>query len=152
MRDSDTAPQEGVISYEEAYRNRATKSLAPLAESTKQRSHLEKGKVLRFKIHRRRYQDTQDCNWKGNIIGGLSKNERSTLSICILYIICLNQLNERFLPWHRIDPLKFEEILNNVMKKETGKDYNIAIPYWDQDYRDLPEFLKDLTPTMNVEI
>ena len=33
--------------------------------------------------------------------------------------------NQRFLPWHRAYLAKFEEMLNNVMKRETGEDHNI---------------------------
>ncbi len=36
------------------------------------------------------------------------------------------RINQRFLPWHRVYLAKFEEMLNNVMKKETGEDHNIA--------------------------
>lgn len=63
------------------------------------------------------------------------------------------RINQRFLPWHRVYLVKFEEMLNNVMKSETGKDYNIAIPYWDWEHdHELPEFLNDLNPTMDVDV
>src|SRR6476620_10221350 len=62
--------------------------------------------------------------------------------------------NQRFLPWHRIYLLKFENLLNEVMKKENpGKDYNIAIPYWNwEQYREIPRSLKDFMPTIDVEV
>jgi tyrosinase len=63
------------------------------------------------------------------------------------------RINQRFLPWHRVYLAKFEEMLNNVMKKETGEDHNIALPYWDWEHdRELPEFLNDLTPKMDVDV
>ena len=61
--------------------------------------------------------------------------------------------NQRFLPWHRAYIAKFEEMLNNVMKNETGEDHNIAIPYWDWEHdHELPEFLTDITPSMDVDV
>jgi len=65
----------------------------------------------------------------------------------------LVRINQRVLPWHRVCLLKFEEMLNNVMKRETGKDHNIALPYWDWEHdHKLPDFLNDLTPKMTVEV
>jgi tyrosinase len=65
----------------------------------------------------------------------------------------LVNINQRFLPWHRVYLVKFEEMLNTVMKRETGKEHNIAIPYWDWEHdHELPEFLNDLTPKMDVEV
>ena len=63
-------------------------------------------------------------------------------------------VNQRFLPWHRVYLVKFEEMLNIVMKKkDTTKDYNIAFPYWDWEHdRDIPKLFKDLTPTVDVEV
>jgi tyrosinase len=63
------------------------------------------------------------------------------------------RLNQRFLPWHRVYLLKFEEMLNTAIKRETNIDDNIAIPYWDWEHdHEIPEFLRGLTPTMNVEV
>jgi tyrosinase len=153
MRDSDTAPQEGVISYEEAYRNRATKSLAPLAELEAEKPLRERKSVKDLKSTE---EDTKILKTAiGKAISSGDYQKFVTFHSQYMYTIhsMLEPTNERFLPWHRIYLLKFEEMLNNVMKKETGKDYNIAIPYWDWEHdRDLPEFLKDLTPTMNVEV
>jgi Common central domain of tyrosinase len=42
----------------------------------------------------------------------------------------INRFNQRFLPWHRVYLVKFENIPNEVMKQETNKEYNISIPYW----------------------
>jgi tyrosinase len=65
----------------------------------------------------------------------------------------LTRPNLRFLPWHRVYLAKLEEMLNNVMERETGEDHNIAIPYWDWEHdHELPEFLNDLTPKMDVEV
>jgi hypothetical protein len=65
----------------------------------------------------------------------------------------LVSVNQRFLPWHRVYLVKFEEMLNTVMKRETTKEHNIAIPYWDWEHdHELPEFLDDLTPKMDVEV
>jgi hypothetical protein len=62
-------------------------------------------------------------------------------------------VNERFLPWHRVYLRKFEEMLNTVMKRETGKEHNIAIPYWNwEHHHELPEFLNNMTPNMDVEV
>lgn len=62
--------------------------------------------------------------------------------------------NERFLPWHRVYLLKLEGLLNEVMRKANpGKEYNIAIPYWNwEQYREIPRLLKDFMPTMDVEV
>jgi tyrosinase len=61
--------------------------------------------------------------------------------------------NQRFLPWHRTYLAKFEELLNTIMKKETGKDQNLSLPYWDWEQdRALPEFFKDIKPTMDIDV
>jgi tyrosinase len=62
--------------------------------------------------------------------------------------------NERFLPWHRVYLLKFENLLNETMRKANpGKEYNIAIPYWNwEQYREIPSLLRDFMPTMDVEV
>ncbi len=63
------------------------------------------------------------------------------------------RINQRFLPWHRVYLAKFEEMLNNVMKKETSEDHNIALPYWDWEHDcELPEFLNDFTRKMDVDV
>jgi tyrosinase-like protein len=70
------------------------------------------------------------------------------------YILFFRQANQRFLPWHRVYLIKFEEMLNDVMKKEEpGRDYNIAFSYWDWEHdRAIPELFKDLKPSMDVEV
>lgn len=62
--------------------------------------------------------------------------------------------NERFLPWHRVYLLKFENLLNEVMEKANpGKEYNISIPYWNwEQYREIPHLLKDYMPAMDIEV
>jgi tyrosinase len=63
--------------------------------------------------------------------------------------------NQRFLPWHRVYLVKFEEMLNNAMKRETNNDHNIAVPYWDWIVdRDIPKLFQDpiFTPTFDVDI
>jgi tyrosinase len=63
--------------------------------------------------------------------------------------------NQRFLPWHRVYLVKFEEMLNNVMKQETNRDHNIAVPYWNWTVdRDIPKLFQDpvFNPTFDVDI
>ena len=64
------------------------------------------------------------------------------------------QANQRFLPWHRVYLTKFEDMLNDEMRKEEpNKDYNISFPYWDWEHdREIPEIFKDFKPSMDVEV
>ena len=73
----------------------------------------------------------------------------------LMYTIhSFESINQRFLPWHRVYLIKFEEMLDTVMKKENpDKDYNIAIPYWDWEHdHAIPDFFKDLMPKMDVKV
>ena len=50
---------------------------------------------------------------------------------------------QRFLPWHRIYLAYFERILQSV-------DPRITLPYWNWTVdRDIPDWLKNITPTVN---
>jgi tyrosinase len=63
--------------------------------------------------------------------------------------------NQRFLPWHRVYLVKFEEMLNEVMKQATGEDHNIAVPYWNWAVdRDIPKLFQDpvFTPTFDLDV
>ena len=64
--------------------------------------------------------------------------------------------NQRFLPWHRVYLVKFEEMLNKVMKQEENEDYSIAVPYWDWVVdQDIPKMFQTdpiFSPSFDVDI
>jgi tyrosinase len=63
--------------------------------------------------------------------------------------------NQRFLPWHRVYLIKFEEMLNNVVKQEANNNSSIALPYWNwATERDIPELFHDpiFRPTFDIDV
>jgi hypothetical protein len=62
--------------------------------------------------------------------------------------------NERFLPWHRVYLLKFEDMLNTLYKKDhPDSNINISIPYWDwENDRQIPSLFANFDIALDVEV
>jgi tyrosinase len=144
--------EKGVLTYANVYRTRA---IAALEEKEAAKPPKERKNIKELRPNEDATKTLKTAIGKAISSGQYQK----FVTIHSQYMFDLHSMfgstrpNQRFLPWHRAYLVKFEEMLNNVMKMETGQDPNIAIPYWDWEHdQKLPEFLNDLTPKMDVEV
>lgn len=143
------------FTYERVYRNRSHGLLRSLTEAAVKTPLRTRTNINKYKPNSEKAEAAKML--KNAIQKAISLGEYQKLftyhSQYMLEMHSLHQINYRFLPWHRIYLLKFEEMLNTVMKSQENPEPNISLPYWDwENDRQIPEFLRDLTPTMTVQV